>query len=121
MLTAQRRHQPPCKRSMWDKGYTKCACPIMIRGTLNRKFLTLSTWKFLPPDKARDLEAARNLALLWERVGSPVRPEEYAPIAEPGVCVRNSAWIPLSMGTAAVERAAAGIRRASRSAESTSP
>ena len=37
MLTAQRRHQPPCKRPMWDKGYTKCTCPVMIRGTLNRE------------------------------------------------------------------------------------
>jgi len=83
MLTAQRRHQPPCKRPMWDKGYTKCTCPVTIRGTLNGKHLTLSTWKFLPPDKARDLEAARDLALLWERVGSPVRPEAYAPITEP--------------------------------------
>jgi hypothetical protein len=83
MLTAQRRHQPSCKRPMWDKGYTKCACPVMIRGTLNGKHLTLSTWKFLPPDKARDIEAARDLALLWERVGSPVRPEAYAPIMEP--------------------------------------
>jgi len=83
MLTAQRRHQPPCKRPMWDKGYTKCTCPVMIRGTLNGKHLTLSTWKFLPPDKARDIEAARDLALLWERVGSPVRPEAYAPITEP--------------------------------------
>ena len=66
MLTAQRRHQPPCKRPMWDKGYTKCTCPVMIRGTLNGKHLTLSTRKFLPPDKARDLEASRDLALLWE-------------------------------------------------------
>jgi len=82
MLTAQRRHQPPCKRPMWDKGYTKCTCPVMLRGTLGGKHLTLSTWKFLPPDKARDMEAARDLALLWERVGSPVRPEAYAPITE---------------------------------------
>ena len=29
------------------------------------------------------MEAARDLALLWERVGSPVRPEAYTPIAEP--------------------------------------
>ena len=82
MLTAQRRHQPPCKRPMWDKGYTKCTCPVTIRGTLNGKHLTLSTCKFLPPDKARDMEAGCDLALLWERVGSPVRPEAYAPITE---------------------------------------
>src|ERR1035438_1908753 len=85
MLTAPRRPHPPCKRPMWDKGYTKCTCPITICGTLNGKFLTVSTWKFLPPDKARDLEAARDLALLWERVGTPVRPEAYAPISEPTV------------------------------------
>jgi len=81
MLSSQRRHQPPCKRPMFDKGYTKCACPIVIRGTLAGKFLSLSTAKFLPPDKARDLSAARDLALLWERTGAPVRPEECAPAA----------------------------------------
>ncbi|MBV8729285.1 MAG: tyrosine-type recombinase/integrase [Acidobacteriia bacterium] len=42
--------------------------------------VSLSTAKFLPPDKARDLEAARDLAILWERSGEPIRPEEYAPV-----------------------------------------
>jgi integrase/recombinase XerD len=78
MLKAQRRHRPPCKRSEWDQGYTKCVCPIVIRGTLTGKPLTVSTAKFLPPDKARDLEAARNLAILWEKTGTLMRPEEYA-------------------------------------------
>jgi integrase len=80
MLNAQRRHRPPCKRSEWDPGYTKCACPIVIRGTLAEKHITVSTAKYLPPEKSRDLQAARDLAILWEKTGSLVRPEEYAPI-----------------------------------------
>jgi integrase/recombinase XerD len=83
MLNAQRRHQPPCKRPMFDKGYTKCACPIVIRGTLNGKFVSLSTARYLPPGQSRNLEAARDLALLWERSGRPVRPEAYAPPPDP--------------------------------------
>ena len=82
MLKVQKRHQAPCKRAEWDQ--RSCVgkgadCPILITGTLNEKRIRLSTAKFLPPDKARDLEAARDLAILWERVGSPIRPEEYAP------------------------------------------
>lgn len=64
---------------MFDKGHTRRACPVVICGTLNGRFISLSTAKFLPPDKARDLEAARDLAIVWERSGAPVRPEEYAP------------------------------------------
>src|SRR5215472_17240080 len=64
-----------------DQLSTKCKCPIVIRGMLNDRRVSLSTAKFLPPDKARDLEAARDLALLWERSGSPIRPEEYAQAA----------------------------------------
>lgn len=79
MLNAQRRHRPPCKKSEWDQGYTKCTCPIVIRGTLAEKHITVSTAKYLPPEKARDLQAARDLAILWEKAGAPVRPEEYAP------------------------------------------
>src|ERR1035441_10873767 len=79
MLKAQRRHRPPCKRPEWEQGYTKCTCPIVIRGTLAGKPLTISTAKYLPPDKSRDLEAARTLAILWGEAGGPVRPEEYAP------------------------------------------
>lgn len=84
MLKAQRRHQPPCKRPMWDQVSTKCKCPIVIRGMLNGHRVSLSTSKFLPPDKARDLEAARDLALLWERAGGLVRPNAYgaAPMAD---------------------------------------
>ena len=63
------------KRPMFDKGYTKYACPIMIRGTLDGEFVSLSTARYLPPGQSRNLEAARDLALLWERSGRPVRPE----------------------------------------------
>jgi integrase len=83
MLNAQRRHIAPCKRPMWDQVATKCKCPITIRGMLGKHRISLSTARYLPPDKARDLEAARDLAILWEQVGKPVRPEEYAPIPEP--------------------------------------
>ena len=84
MLKAQRRHRTPCRRPEWDQGYTKCTCPIVIRGTLAGKPVTISTAKYLPPEKSRDLEAARSLAILWEQRGAPVRPEGYAPApAEP--------------------------------------
>jgi len=53
----------------------------VIRGTLAGKPLTISTAKYLPPDKSRNLEAARTLAILWEQTGAPVRPEQYAPAA----------------------------------------
>lgn len=49
---------------MWDAGYTKCFCPIVIRGTLGEKSITISTAKFLPPDRARDLEAGQARAPL---------------------------------------------------------
>jgi integrase len=58
---------------MWDK-YMRCACPLAIRGTLAGRQISLSTAKFLPPDKARDPQPARDLALLWEKEGHPVRP-----------------------------------------------
>ena len=87
MLKAQRRHRRPCKRPEWDQGYTKCTCPIVIRGTLAGKPLTISTAKYLPPDRSRDLAAARTLAILWGQAGAPVRPEVHAsapdPAAEP--------------------------------------
>src|SRR5262245_43262686 len=87
MLKAQKRHQPPCKRSEWDQ--RSCSgkgadCPLLVIGKLNGKRLRLSTAKFLTPEKARDLEAARDLVLLWERVGKPVRPEEYSPVPTQG-------------------------------------
>lgn len=86
MLKVQKRHQAPCHRAEWDQ--RPCVgkganCPILISGTLNEKRIRLSTSKFLPPDKARDLEAARDLALLWERAGAPIRPEDYAPVSAP--------------------------------------
>src|SRR5690349_9041038 len=82
MLKPQKRHQAPCKRAEWD--LRSCTgkgadCPILIIGTLNGNRVRLSTAKFLPSDKARDLGAARDLALLWERVGTPIRPEECTP------------------------------------------
>jgi len=90
MLKAQKRHQAPCTRPEWDQ--RSCAgkganCPVLIIGTLNGNRVRLSTSKFLPPDQSRDLEAGRNLAILWEKAGSTIRPEEeYAPVvvtAEP--------------------------------------
>jgi hypothetical protein len=83
MLKAQRRHRPPCKKAEWHQGYTKCACPIVIRGTLGGKPISLSTARYLPPQESRNLEAARNLAILWEQTGTPVRPEEYARVSAP--------------------------------------
>jgi integrase/recombinase XerD len=62
---------------MWDD-YTRCNCPLLIRGTLNRKRILLATSKFLPRESARSLDAARDLALLWEKEGKPVRPPESA-------------------------------------------
>ncbi len=84
MLNVQRRHRSPCTREEWDQ--RSCAgkgakCPILIRGTLNGSRVQLSTAKFLPPEQARDLEAARALALEWERTGVPARLAEHAPVA----------------------------------------
>lgn len=81
MLNVQRRHRAPCTRAEWDQ--RSCAgkgakCPILIRGTLNGARVQLSTAKFLPPKEARDLEAARALALEWERAGAVGRPADYA-------------------------------------------
>lgn len=59
---------------MWDQGYTKCQCPILIAGTLNRQRIMLSTAKFLPASQARDLDAASRLARLWEKEGMAVKP-----------------------------------------------
>ena len=53
----------------------------MIRGTVGKKRISLATGKFLPPEKARDLEAARDLALLWEKEGWPVRPQLEAAVS----------------------------------------
>src|SRR4051812_42291787 len=83
MLKAQKRHQSPCTRPEWDQ--RSCAgkganCPVLIIGTLNGSRVRLSTSKYLPPDRARDLEAGRDLAILWERAGEPVRPEQYSPV-----------------------------------------
>src|SRR5690348_4025172 len=79
MLKPLKRHFAPCKRSEWDQRQTRCGCPIYLRGTLKGKRITLAVSKFLPEPACFDLAAARNLALLWERTGEPVRPEESAP------------------------------------------
>lgn len=83
MLKVQRRHAPPCKRSMWDQNYNRCTCSVVIRGTLNGKQISVATTKYLPPDKARNLEAARELAVFWERTGAVAHLPEFAPILEP--------------------------------------
>ena len=86
MLKAQRRHHSPCQRPEWDQRTCKgkgANCPVLIIGTLNGNRVRLSTAKFLPPEQSRNLEAGRNLALLWERTGRIIRPEEFRPIAEP--------------------------------------
>jgi integrase len=54
---------------MWDAGYFRCSCPIVIRGTLHKKEIRVSTAKYLPPGKARNLEAARELARIWGEQG----------------------------------------------------
>jgi integrase len=82
MLYVQRRHAPPCSKKMWDK-YMRCSCPLAIRGTLSGRQISLSTAKFLPPDQARNPQAARDLSLLWEKEGRPVRPENLAGGAAP--------------------------------------
>lgn len=84
MLKVQRRYNAPCTRPEWDQ----CLCagkgadsPIIITGTLNRRRIRLSATAFLPPERARDLSAARDLAILWEKSGRPMRLEEYTSIA----------------------------------------
>ena len=80
MLKPLKRHYAPCKRSEWDQGYTRCGCPVWIRGTLNGKRVTVSASKYLPEPDCRDLERGRELALLWERTRELIRPEAYAAI-----------------------------------------
>ena len=102
MLKAQRRHRPPCTKPMWDAGYTKCSCPIVIRGTINRKAITVSTAKYLPAERARNMEAARDLALLWERAGKLVHPAESLPPTiepDPNPSKRNTALNAFSEST----------------------
>ena len=86
MLKVQRRHQSPCTREEWDQ--RTCAgkgakCPLLIIGTLNGNRVRLSTARFLPPEQSRDFEAARALALEWERTGLVARQAEYAPVVAP--------------------------------------
>jgi len=80
MLKPLKRHYAPCKRKEWDQGYTRCGCPVWIRGTLRGKRITVSASKYLPDPDCRDLERGRDLALLWEKTGELVRPEAYAAI-----------------------------------------
>ena len=111
MLNVQRRHQAPCTRPEWDQ--RSCAgkgakCPILIIGTVNGSRVRLSTARFLPAEKARDLEAARALALEWERTGVVGRPAEYAPIPAP------LASLPEDSSAITVERAVAAFMADSR-------
>jgi integrase/recombinase XerD len=80
MLKPLKRHYSPCKRREWDQGYTKCTCPVWIRGTLNGKRVTQPASKYLPEPDCRDIEGGRELALLWERTGQVARPEEFATV-----------------------------------------
>lgn len=84
MLTVQRRHRKPCKRSTWDAGYTKCTCPIVIRGMLNGKRVSTSTLKYLPKKDQRNIEKATALAQLWDRSGAVVFPDDtwQAPVTQ---------------------------------------
>ena len=84
MLKPLKRHYAPCKRKEWDQGYTRCGCPVWIRGTLRGKRVTASASKYLPEPDCRDIERGRDLALLWEKIGELVRPEAYAAIVPPG-------------------------------------
>ena len=84
MLKPLKRHYAPCKRREWDQGYTRCGCPVWIRGTLKGKRVTVSAAKYLPEPDCRDLERGRDLAVLWERTGQLGRPPEYAPIVSNG-------------------------------------
>src|SRR5580658_2410716 len=105
MLNVQRRHQAPCTRPEWDQ--RSCAgkgakCPVLIIGTVNGSRVRLSTAKFLPPEKARDLEAGRALALEWERTGVVARPAEYAPIpALAAELPEDSSGLPIERAVAA--------------------
>jgi integrase/recombinase XerD len=83
MLKPLKRHYAPCKRREWDQGYTRCGCPVWIRGTLKGKRVTVSASKYLPEPACRDLERGRDLAVLWERTGELVRPDEYSAIVPP--------------------------------------
>lgn len=62
---------------MYDSGYTKCKCPIVIRGTLNGNRVTQGTGKYLRAPLDRDLDAASQLAQQWERTG------QVGPLAAP--------------------------------------
>ena len=83
MLKPLKRHFPPCKRKQYDQGYTRCGCPVWVRGTLRGKRVYASASKYLPEPECRDMEKGRGLALLWEKVGELVRPEAYAAIVPP--------------------------------------
>lgn len=105
MLKVMRHHQPPCRKAEWDPG-TNCSCRLFLRGTVGGKRIFLATSKYLPSDQASNLEAARDLAMLWERNGKPVRPEASALIvAEPAADV---ALPTIESGIAAYMNAANG-------------
>jgi integrase len=82
MFKPFKRHYKPCKRKEWDQGYTRCTCPVWLRGTVDGKQLTLPASRFLPEPDCRSVERGRDLAILWERTGKLIRPEEFQPITE---------------------------------------
>src|SRR5207344_819454 len=67
-----RKHYAPCKRPLHDPGYTKCQCPITIRGTLNGTRVDVATKRFLREPLYRDWDAATALAETWEAAGAIV-------------------------------------------------
>ena len=80
MLKPLKRHYAPCKRKEWDQGYTKCVCPVWIRGTLRGRRITKPASKFLPEPDCRDLQRGRELALLWEQHGEVAKPGDLVAV-----------------------------------------
>jgi hypothetical protein len=78
---------------------------------MNSPRVRLSAARFPPPEKARDLEAARAVALEWERTGIIARPAEYAPIPAP------LPGVPEDSGAITVEKAVAAFMADSRDRE----
>jgi hypothetical protein len=71
------KHPAPGPNGIGARGPERAQIAVRIIGTLKGERVRLSPARFLPPDKARDTEAARDLAILWEKAGIPVRPGNY--------------------------------------------
>lgn len=82
MLTPKRRHSRKCSyyrdEGEWDSR-TNCKCPIIILGTVKGVRVRLAAAKYLPKPLRRNLDAANELAALWQRKGEPFRPESWPP------------------------------------------